>query len=276
VLPANLVLKGGEVVEVEIAKGVKMTFCWVPAGESQLGSPKAERLEVLKLIMEFKDPEYLASEAEEIRGKFKTKGYWMAKFPVTQEQWQSLMGNNPSTTVVPTHKEGITDTSRFPVDTVSWDDCHDFLKKLKASVKVPEAMGQGKFVLPSENEWEYAARGGKGNKQAFYFGKVLKGDMANCDGTYPFGTVTKGPYLGSTTEVGSYEKLAPHPWGLCDMHGNVHQWCDDLYTKGEVARVVRGGSWNSWAVFCRSAFHDGVGPGTRRFWLGFRVCFRLD
>ena len=67
--------------------------------------------------------------------------------------------------------------------------------------------------------------GGKGNKQAFYFGNRLNGDLANCRGSNTYGTDQKGDYKGRTTQVGDYEKMAPHPWGLCDMHSNVEQRC---------------------------------------------------
>ena len=268
--------KPGDVVEVEIAKGVKMKFCWIPPGKAQLGSPKAERQEVLKLIEEDKEPDWLQAEAEEVRGKYKTKGFWMAKYPVTQEEWAALMGKNPSV-FVPSEetvkKAGITDTSRFPVELVTWDDCQELLKKLNE--KGIAVLGKGKLCLPHENEWEYAARGGKGNKQPFYFGDELNGMQANCYGENPYGT-TKGPYLGRTTEVGSYEKVAKHPWGLCDMSGNVWQWCENKYDDKNNAFVVRGGSWGSSVRNCRSAYRSGFGPALRDYFVGCRVCFRLD
>ena len=137
-------------------------------------------------------------------------------------------------------KTGITDTNRFPVEMVSWDDCQEFLKKLDE--KKIAARGKGKFCLPHENEWELAARGGKGNKQPFYFGDELNGKQENCDGNDPYGTATKGPHLERTTAVGSYEVAAPHPWGLCDMSGNVWQLCENKYDNENNLVVVRGGS----------------------------------
>jgi formylglycine-generating enzyme required for sulfatase activity len=273
--------KGGEVVEVEIAKGVKMTFCWIPAGEAQLGSPKAERLAILKLLEEEKESEWLASEAEEVRGKFKTTGFWLAKFPVTQEQWRVLMTDNPSPSFFSPRRDeikkaGITDMSRFPVEGVSWNECQDFLKAMNAQAKVPAAMGRGKFALPHGDEWEYACRGGKGNKRPFYFGDRLNGDLANCDGLYPFGTDTKGEHKGRTTEVGEYERKAPHPWGLCDMHGNVWQWCDDKHKQDGDSRVICGGSWLSAAPNCRAAYRPGYASGNRNNDIGLRPCFRPD
>ncbi len=273
----------GELVEVEIANGVKMKFCWVPPGEAQLGSPKAERQEVLKQVLkqlkQVKEPAWMALEDEEVRGQFKTKGFWLAKYPVTQQEWAAVMGNNPS------HfsKQGVgkanvagRDTSRFPVESVSWHDCQDFLEKLNRTAKPPAALEKGKFALPHEDEWEYACRGGKENKQAFYFGNVLNGRQANCNGNYPFGTTTKGPYVQRTTAVGSYETAAPHPWKLCDMHGNVLQWCANWYLGEQNARVIRGGSWDGSSGGCRSANRCFGVPGASGCRIGCRVSFRLD
>jgi formylglycine-generating enzyme required for sulfatase activity len=170
----------------------------------------------------------------------------------------------------------ISDTSRFPVENVSWDDCHDFLKAMNAAAKVPAVMGKGKFALPHEDEWEYACRGGRGNEQPFYFGDQLNGRLANCDGDFPYGTDTKGEDKKRTERVGEYESLAPHPWGLCDMHGNVWQWCENLYENGGDRRVLRGGSWRSEAADARSASRGRGTPSLREKSFGFRVCFRPD
>jgi formylglycine-generating enzyme required for sulfatase activity len=262
-------LTGGEEIEVEIGRGVKMPFCWIPPGRAMLGSPSTEK----------------GRNNDEMEHEYTCQGLWLAKYPVTQEQWQTLMGNNPSyfkETQNDIKNANITDTSRFPVEQVCWDDdknkeysVREYLKKMNASAKVPATMGQGKFVLPHEDEWEYACRGGKGNKQAFYFGDRLNGDLANCNGNFPFGTDTKGEWKQRTTEVGEYEKVAPHPWGLCDMHGNVWQWCDNKYKNDENSRVVRGGCWFHGAGSCRSARRDRSVPGQRNGDCGFRPCFRL-
>jgi len=272
--------KPGEVVEVDIAPGVKMKYCWIPPGEAQLGSTKAERQELLKLITEGKEPAWWQAEAEEVRGKYTTKGYWLGKYAVTQGEWSAMMdGKNPSW-FVPTQdqmkKAGIKDTRRFPVEQVSWNDCQELIEKLNASAKVPAALGKGKFCLPHEDEWEYAARSGKGNKQRFYFGDELNVKQANCNGNFPYGTATKGPYLGRTTAVGSYEKAAPHPWGLCDMSGNVWQWCENKSDDKNETFVLRGGSWYVDARNCRSGRREGGGPTIRSSFIGCRVCFRMD
>ena len=264
------------VVEVEIGAGKMMKFCWIPPGQSKLGSTAAERRKITRWDDSIILPE---DEAQENRGTFTSSGFWLGKYVVTQEQWQLLMGDNPSR-FVPSEEEirkaGITDTTRFPVERVSWNHFADFLKKLNQTAKVPEAMGKGQFCLPHENEWEYACRGGRGTGWAFYFGNSLNGTQANCNGSRPFGTSVDGPSLKRTCEVGSYEKVAPHPWGLCDMHGNVAQWCSNTFSKRWDSPVVRGGSWHSPAWSCRSAFRDWKGVICDVSHIGFRLCFRPE
>ena len=196
---------------------------------------------------------------------------------VTQGQWQEVMGNNPSyfsrngggKDKVKDIKDE--DLKHFPVETVSWDDAQAFIKKLNEKEK-----GKGyQYRLPSEVEWEYACRGGATSEEEcsyhFYFAKPtndLSSKEANFHGEYPFGKAEKGPYLGRTTKVGSY---APNKLGLNDMHGNVWQWCEDLWVKVGSARVARGGSWDSFGTHCRAALRDGGAPSNRIFNLGFRL-----
>ncbi|MGL6226270.1 MAG: formylglycine-generating enzyme family protein, partial [Thermoguttaceae bacterium] len=164
----------------------------------------------------------------------------------------------------------------LPVETVSWDDCQNFIKQLNNSS--PSGF---KFSLPTEAHWEYACRAG--TTTPFSFGSELNGDRANCNGNYPYGTETKGPYLQKTTPVGSY---AANGWGLYDMHGNVWEWCSDWhgdYPTGTVtdsvgasigsSRVNRGGCWDYDAGSCRSADRDGNMPSRRDYYLGLRLSF---
>jgi formylglycine-generating enzyme len=253
--------KAGEELEFEIANGVKMKFCWIPAGKATLGSPKEEK----------------DRGDDEEEHEYTTMGFWFGKYPVTQTEWKAVMGDNPSFfDGKKDNKAKGMDTSRFPVEMVSWDDCQRFLEKLNKRSEVKKVFGKaGQFMLPHEDQWEYACRGGKGNKQAFYFGNVLNGTQANCNGNEPYGKDKKGDHKGRTTEVGSYAKDWPHPWGLCDMHGNVSQWCDNKYKQSD-PRMFRGGSLSAFAAGCRSASHGFLVPGGHCNDIGFRVCFRLD
>ena len=120
------------------------------------------------------------------------------------------------------------------------------------------------------------AAGGRGNSIAFSFGDSLNGRNANCDGTRPYGTSTLGPMLGRTCSVGSYERSAPHPWGLCDMHGNVHEYCESEARPAD-KRVLRGGCYADGATKCRSAERNLFGPDTNRYnTVGMRVCVRPE
>ena len=269
----------GEVRKFEIAPDVFMEFCWIPPGEAQLGSPKPERDEVIK---ENTEPESLSSEAETRRPKFKTQGFWLGKYTVTQKEWEAVMGNNPSyfqqSGGGKDRLGGISDTSRFPVEEVSWEDCQKFLKQINYNAgDIDKIVAFGnkdvRFVLPHEDQWEYACRGGLGNVRAFYWGDELNGTQANCDGRYPYGTDTQGRDLERTCAVdftngGKYEK---HPWGLYHMSGNVYQWCENKYDSEGSGRVIRGGGWFSIARYCRSALRSRDSPGYRDRDLGFRV-----
>jgi formylglycine-generating enzyme required for sulfatase activity len=277
--------KAGEEREFEIATGVKMVFCWIPPGESQLGSPKEEQDYITKTFHKGKRLDFLDSETESWRGKFKTKGIWLGKYSVTQAEWKALMGVNPSKfDGKKDNKAKGLDTSRFPVEQVSWnmiaqgEGC--FLEKLNMRGGVVKVFGKDcKFMLPNEDQWEYACRGGKGNKRPFYWGDELNGTQANCNGDYPYGTTTKVPSLERTCAVdftngGKYEK---HPWGLYHMIGNVYQWCDNVYDRSKEHNVLRGGSYGNGAVLCRSASRIGISPGfSSSAVYGFRVCLSLD
>jgi eukaryotic-like serine/threonine-protein kinase len=201
----------------------------------------------------------------------------IAVYTVTQEQWQAVMGNKPSSfSRDGDGKDKVKDIKdeelkQFPVETVSWDDAQEFIKKLNEKEK-----GRGYvYRLPSEAEWEYACRGGATSEEDcsyhFYFEKPtndLSSTQANFNGNNPAGEGEKGPYLGRPTKVGSY---APNKLGLYDMHGNVWQWCASEFTPGRSARVFRGGSWGNAAATCRAAVRSGRVPTYRSGIVGARL-----
>ncbi len=232
----------GEEREFEIFDGVKMKFCWIPAGKATLGSPKSEK----------------GRYRDEEEREFETNGFWMGKYPVTRIQWKDVRGNKSS--------DPISNGGNSPKENVSWYDCQEFIRKCNISGLMPQ--------LPHEDQWEYACRGGRGNKQPFYWGDALNGDKANCHGDIPYGTSEKGRVLYCTTNVGSYEKVAPHPWGLCDILGNVWEWCDNtcLEASPHVMKIIRGGCWRSASVDCRSALRSrSVAPRMCYDFIGFRL-----
>lgn len=245
--------KAGDVKTITLPGGATMEFCWCPAGSFMMGSPESES--------ERRSDETLHRVSL-------TKGFWMGKYEVTQRQWESVMGSNPS---------NFNGADR-PVEMVSWDNCQNFVQKINAANQVVVA-------LPTEAQWEYACRAG--TTTPFNFGAVLNGDKANCNGNYPYGTTMKGRYREGTTSVGSY---APNAWGLYDMHGNVYEWCADWYDKDYYSRspledptgpelgarrVNRGGRFSGEAFYCRSACRfNGCEPSSRACFFGLRlVCF---
>ena len=272
--------KGGDELLFPLPYGLKMAFCWVPPGTCQLGSPLAEQNAVIEAVGS--RPDWLAAESQAKRGTFTTTGFWLAKYPVTQAEWHALTGESPSHFQPggggAADVKGL-DTTRFPVENVSWDMCQqDFLPKLNALGATAAVFGKGvgAFRLPHEDEWEYAARGGHADGRPFYWGKELNGHHANHDGNYPFGTAAKGPYLKRPTPVGTYAAKAPHPWGLCDLLGNVWEWCDNWYDSEQKYRVLRGGSWISYGHGCRAAYRARNTPDARSSYFGLRVLLPLD
>ncbi len=194
-----------------------------------------------------------------------TRGYYLQTTEVTQGQWRRVMGSNPSS-----FKRCGDDC---PVEQVSWTVAQTFIQKLN------QMEGTDKYRLPTEAEWEYAARAG--TKTPFSFGDCLSTDQANYDGNYPMPGCSKGRYRKKPVAVGSFPANA---WGLHDMHGNVHEWCQDWkgdYPAGSVTdpegpssgvrRVYRGGSWRYNARLCRSAYRSRLTPGSRDDSLGFRL-----
>lgn len=177
--------------------------------------------------------------------------FYMGAYEVTQEQYQAVMKQNPS------HFKGAT----LPVENVTWGNAVMFCDRLNRGKFAPEGW---EFSLPSSAQWEYACRAG--TNTPFFWGGTLNGDKANCYGTQPYGTRQKGKYVKRTTPVGSYGANA---WGLYDMHGNVWEWCMDRTTNG--ARILRGGSWATGGVLCRSAARLSNKPAAANRTVGFRV-----
>ena len=182
--------------------------------------------------------------------------FYLGKYQVTQAQWEAVMGNNPSSF------KGRDN----PVDSVSWDDAQVFIKKLN------EKEGHTRYRLPTEAEWEYAARAGTTSAWSF-------GDEGNAMSGYAW----YGANSGDTTHpVGQKQ---PNPWGLYDVHGNVWEWVQDCWsdnyrdapTDGSAGgnnceyRVLRGGSWKYIPSFARSAYRNVFSPGFRSYLSGLRI-----
>ena len=232
----NAVNKTGLPLEVETAKyGIKMRL--IPSGSFMMGSPSSE---------DKRDDDEGPQHKVTI-----SKPFYMGKFEITSAQWKEVMGNNPSFFGDP----------NAPVERVSWNDCQEFLNKLCDKLGVPH----GTYRLPTEAEWEYAARAGTTGKYYGYIGSIA----------------WYSDNSGSTTHTVGTKK--PNAYGLYDTIGNVWEWCSDWhedYSSGSQTdptgpysgsgRVYRGGSWYINARFCRSAYRSNNSFGNWGSFMGFR------
>ncbi len=196
--------------------------------------------------------------------------FWMGRYPVTQEQWLAVMGKS-----TPCRFKG----ARRPVENVSWMEARKFCERLSSKT------GRG-YALPSEAQWEYACRAEMPG--AFYCGETLTTDLANYCGEHIYLKEPPGPYRHVTTDVGSFP---PNPWGVCDLYGNLWEWCADLWhenyegvpagdqpwqSRGDAElRVTRGGSWHDIPGACRSAARTPFKAVTGDDTVGFRVVGRF-
>jgi formylglycine-generating enzyme required for sulfatase activity len=233
----------------KFSNSLGMEFVYIPPGSFMMGSPKNEA----------------DRDNDESRHRVSlTQGYYMGTTEVTQGQWQAVMGRNPS--------EFKDCGEECPVESVSWNDVLEFIRKLN------QRESNYQYRLPTEAEWEYAARAG--TTTPFSFGSTLGTDQANY-----YGNGSKGIYRRKTIPAKSF---SPNAWGLYNMHGNVWEWCQDWYGEypsGNVIdpqgsqsgddRVLRGGSWSYEAGSCRSADRVRDEPGNRLNVSGFRLAASL-
>ena len=228
--PADAMPRAGE---TRVFDGIE--FVWVPAGEFRMGSTSSEALPDEKPVTRVRI----------------SRGFWLGKYEVTQSDWQMVVGTNPSV---------FSGCGQCPVENVSWNDAQGFIRNLNGR------SGANRYRLPTEAEWEYAARAG------------TRGDRyGNVEAIAWYGE----GFDGRTHPVG---KKAPNAWGLYDMLGNVWEWLADWhgdYPGGTVTdprgpesgsrRVNRGGNWIFTARYSRASGRGFNSPGIRFKDLGFRL-----
>ena len=234
-LPREKVPVPGSVKELELPGGAKMKFAWCPPGTFLMGSSLGDKYR---------------NNNEKQHKVTLTKGFWMGQCEVTQAQWQSVMGGNPS------HFRG----GDLPVEQVSWFACQEFVAKCNA-----EAKGI-KFALPTEAQWEYACRAGTTR--------------------YDADTVEKYAWTTDNAEAKTHPvgQKQSNRWNLYDMLGNVWEWCSDWEGEYEgdctdptgassgKSRVLRGGSWCRGKELCRPTCRNSNTPNTKIYHYGFRLC----
>ena len=237
---SSSVSSGGNEISIPVKNGITIDMVKVEAGTFMMGATS-----------EMQNP---WDDEKPVREVILTNDYYIGKYEVTQSLWQAVMGTNPS------YFKG----DNLPVEQVSWDNCLEFISKLNS-------LTGRKFRLPTEAEWEYAARGGKKSRGYQYSGSFNISDVAWYNGNsgnkiHPIG-------MKQANELGVY-----------DMSGNVNEWCQDWYgsyvsssqtnplgANSGSFRVCRGGSWYFGTVNCRSSFRSRGNPDTRSRYLGFRL-----
>lgn len=251
------------IIEV-LAEGIELELIEIPTGTFWMGAPKKE-LE--------------SSINERPQHQVTVPSFYMGRYPITQAQWKAVAA------LPQVNRELELDPSNFkganrPVEGVSWDDAIEFCDRLS------QHTGKS-YRLPSEAEWEYACRAG--TSTPFHFGETITSELANYNATQTYGAGMKGTYREETTEVGSFG--VANAFGLYDMHGNVWEWCldgwhrnyegaptdgsawlnDNELSEKQGYTVLRGGSWDSLPVFCRSAYRLNPSRVSHDNDLGFRV-----
>ena len=268
---------GGEVIKRE----QKQAFYFVDYLGKAAGEPAELGIEMVAIpggIFEMGLPENkLRSLAEEspqhTQHTVTVQPFFLGKYPVTQAQWRfvaQLSQVNQKLNLEPSRFKG----ENLPVETVSWEEAVEFCARLS------NYTGRT-YTLPSEAEWEYACRAG--TTTPFYFGETITGGLANYRGSTIYANEPKGEYRKKTTPVYSFP---PNTYGLYDMHGNVWEWCEDNWHKNYKGaptdgsawlsgnsnrKVVRGGSWNSLPLDCRSAYRGNDRRDDCSSRIGFRV-----
>jgi formylglycine-generating enzyme required for sulfatase activity len=274
-------------VPVEMTNSIGMKLVLVPPGEFEMGSPKELIEEEMRAhAAENWYTDQLPGEGPQHRVRI-TKPFYLGMYEVTQGEYERVMGSNPAGfSATGQHKDRVAgqDTKQFPVDCVSWDDAVDFCRKLS---EMPEEKGSGRrYRLPWEAQWEYACRAGSTGRYGFSSARnsIPKEDEGAELSGYGWFDGNSG---WITHAVGGKR---PSAWGLYDMHGNVWEWCKDCYDRdyyaksptdhpagplGGLERVARGGSWDSPARGCRSAFRCVYWSSSRYFNTGFRASLVL-
>jgi formylglycine-generating enzyme required for sulfatase activity/predicted Ser/Thr protein kinase len=231
---------------MENLNGVPLEMVLVPAGTFLMGSPEGE-----------------GPDNERPQHQVTVPAFYIGKNEITQAQYKALMGVNPSEF----------NSDILPVENVTWNSAKEFCSRLSR-------LSHREYRLPSEAEWEYACRAG--TKTVFAFGNSLSSQLANFDGRVPYGNAPAGYFRNQTAPVGTY---SPNAFGLYDMHGNVWEWCEDVYHKNYIGaptdgtaweersgeRVTRGGSWLSSGAGLRSALRDRMSVDDHFAASGFRV-----
>jgi formylglycine-generating enzyme required for sulfatase activity len=258
---------GKEPGQVREDNGLEMKLVWCPPG-----SVTMEQVELIWAEEKNIGDRPIRRNIIPVKA-FVTRGYWLGKCEVTQSEWKLVMKTEPW------KGQGRTEEGAdYPATYISWNDATEFCRELtdqeRQAGRLPNDWG---YTLPTEAQWERACRARTETKFSFGDDESNLGDYAWFEGNALRADELYAHRVG---------QKKPNQWGLCDMHGNVWEWCRDIYsgqlpggrdpeviadakTKGS-NRVYRGGSWSNDAAVCRSGFRDRTQPGNRNYYYGFR------
>lgn len=247
----------------DLGSGITLDMVAIPGGKFLMGSPEDEGQRY-----DYESPQHEVT----------VSAFFMGKYPITQAQWRAVAA------LEQVNRELYPDSSFFkgdnlPVEQISWYEAVEFCDRVSKYTN-------RHYRLPSESEWEYACRAD--TTTPFDFGETITSDLANYDAESTYADKPKGKSVGQTTPVDNFK--FPNAFGLYDMHGNVWEWCydhwhknykgapndgsawiDNLNENDNKSRLLRGGSWNDYAGYCRSACRNRFEPVSRDYDVGFRV-----
>jgi formylglycine-generating enzyme required for sulfatase activity len=266
-------------IPFDLGNNIILEMVYIPGGTFTMGTDDQE---IARLCKKY-DVEYFKWESPQ--HQVTLQPYYIAKYPVTQAQWQQVAKYQKVTEDLnsdPSYFKG----AKLPVESITWDQAQEFCDRLNQHFNMNQNQPNNhKFHLTTEAQWEYACRAG--TKTPFYFGETITTDLANYHGNYTYGSESKGKYREQTTEVGTFP---PNAFGIYDMHGNVWEWCaDDWHENYQNApidgsawiesiklnnyMVICGGSWGSDPRYCRCAYRGRLTRALRNWGRGFRLFF---
>jgi formylglycine-generating enzyme required for sulfatase activity len=294
--------------QLPLPSGEQLELVLVPGGEAQIGSPETEE-----------GRDWYANQRDGCKGvnveaerSLRLESFAMARHAITQAQWRAVaelpqVEKELNPTPGSYKPDGLWEThaqpGALPVDSISWNDCKEWLQRLNRWLTSEWSSQGGKgeppqFSLPGEGQWEAACRAGAATP--FHFGDVLDAAWANFDGGYTYGPSRKGVYRQRPVPVGFFGLV--NRWGLAELHGQLFEWCGDQWhpdptgegwPSGGVAwdgvdpalealgtaqkewKLLRGGSWFDGPHNCRAAFRYGSHPAHVLALIGVRPCCLL-
>jgi formylglycine-generating enzyme required for sulfatase activity len=270
--------------QVDLPEGIVMDMVQIPGGNFMMGTLESDLVAIKEGTSRSMEREFKNDIVESLIRRFnwetpkhmvKVSGFYMSKYEITQAQWRAV-ANLPRVNTDLLSDPSSFKGSNLPVETITWEEAVEFCERLS------RATGR-RFRLPTEAEWEYAARAG--TNTPFNFGDSITTEWANFQGKFSYNNSPKGEFRERTVAVGSLG--GPNAFGLFDMHGNVWEWCSDVWNENydgapndgrswdtgklPYLRIIRGGAWDSVGGECRSSTRNRMTATIRLNNIGLRV-----